>query len=194
MNVEEMQAKFKGKRTLFLPSDIDRPKVDRIGDGILEFNFESGEDIKLLIDSGGGRTVPSFNLADLIMASKARVIGIVIGVCRSSAVTILQACHRRLSFPHSVFLVHSVRQEISFKISQTEKTVRLLVRDRIREGRIHQRNVEEMILRRSNMPRKKLRELMRNGDLFNSDLSAREALKLGLIDEIIDPSIISYIF
>ncbi|MBI4118862.1 MAG: ATP-dependent Clp protease proteolytic subunit [Parcubacteria group bacterium] len=187
MEREERSKKLLERRIIGLGDNINKETVDRICSGIVELNLTSSEEIKLVIDSGGGQIEPALYLFDMIKNSKAPVIGVVIGGCGSSAVSVLQSCCRRLSTPNSRFFLHFVsHNDFSFKLNQSESEVVEVLRVKIKEAQVFQKTTEDILLARTKMTREQLRELMQNGEKYRSKFTPDEALVLGLIDEIVE--------
>lgn len=186
MEIKDREAKLLERRIIGLPYNIDKEIVDKIAGSILELNLKSFDEIKLLIDSGGGKIKPAFKLVDVIRLSKAPVSGIVVGLCGSAAVSVLQACHKRLSTPHSKFFLHFVRSDFTYKAYQTKQVIVRSLMSQLKETICNQRETEDIILARVNITRKGLRKLMHNGERDNTELTADEALALGLVDEIVE--------
>ena len=186
METKEVTAKLLEKRIIGLPHNIDKEIADRVVAGIVELNLKSADEIKLMIDSGGGKVKPAFRLIDLIRLSKAPVSGIVVGMCGSAAILILQVCRKRLSTPHSRFFLHFVRSEFSYKANQTRRDVMRSLAAHLKDTLTFQKDGEDLILSRVKISRNKLRRLMDNGERNGSELTSDEALELGLIDEIVD--------
>ena len=184
MEGTEVWEKLLRKRVVCLSSDIDAEMVGKIGSSIMTLNLESPDEIKMIIDSGGGKIVSSLKLVDFIKISKAPVTAIVIGACSSSAVNVLEACHKRLSMPHSRFFLHfASHNDFGYNAGQSESAIIGILRKEIRGTKMLQRALEDLILAQTNISRGELRRLMRDG---GTRLNAQEALKIGLIDEIVE--------
>lgn len=64
------------------------------------------KEIRMTLTSTGGWLYPAFALYDHIVASKKPVDIIAEGYCMSAAVMILQAGRKRISRPHTSFMIH----------------------------------------------------------------------------------------
>lgn len=69
-------------------------------------NDDQYESLRLTITSWGGDLYCAFALYDQIKASRKPVDVVAAGVCMSAAVMVMQAARRRVSRPHTVFMVH----------------------------------------------------------------------------------------
>ena len=185
--MEKFGAELRGRRILVVSDGINPTMAGRIIDGLLSFNFESTvAEIKLIIDSSGGNVVPALRVFDTIRLSKAPVVGIVHGRCDSVAVSLFQACHRRLTTANSTFFLHFITSDLKFKFHESEKEVL----KRLRAVRVHnhqlQERIEKILSARTGRTIAQLRQLMQKGELEERRIMADEALKLGLVDEVID--------
>ncbi len=133
------------------------------------------ERIVLTIMSPGGWLYDGFALYDHIKASKVPIDSIAEGYCASSALMIMQAGRKRISRPHTSFMVHpsSHRQEESEPYEEFLSIVEQFKRN-------HDLFVR-LTIERSGMDRKAFEKLYDP----RKYLSAEEAKKLGFIDEIL---------
>ena len=113
MDKNEFNAKLASQRIVLLSQEITLKQVDTAKYWLTVLNLESPEPIKLIIDSDGGLAEPSLWIYDAIKLSRAPVIGIVSGRCKSMAVIVLQACTKRFSTPHSCFFLHPIKMRIA---------------------------------------------------------------------------------
>ncbi len=135
-------------------------------------NFKA-EPIRIKFNSPGGWLVAYQTLADVINLSKTKIIGINMGMAYSAAAFLLVACNERLALPKSRMMVHRGSGGIFGTYEQTENS-----------QRNYSAEVNEMIesfIKRTKLTKKELNKRM-NPDMY---LSAKEALKYGLIDRIV---------
>jgi len=164
--------------------DIDDENVNDCISQILEINeldsnvpTEKLEPIKLIINSQGGEVYRGFGLIDCIELSKIPVHITILGQAQSMALPILCVGHHRSMSKRSTLMYHEVSWEIGSdtKLSTHHKEVE--------EGHRLQDMYDSIILERSKIPKKKLDDIkLRKEEWY---ISPKEALKLGLIDEII---------
>jgi ATP-dependent protease ClpP protease subunit len=143
--------------------------------------FNPNGEILILIDSGGGDCNSGFTLADMIR-SHGHVTGLTLGLCDSMAIPVLQACRTRLATPKASFFFHSL---------ETKVTVRNLevyndewVEDRIGELKKEQERYFQYVLGRTN--KHVNRDTIFDWCKKETRIFAEEALKCGLVDQIID--------
>lgn len=184
------------RRTVVLNGRINGDSVDEVIRRLLELQMRSTDRINLLIDSGGGSVPAALQLCDMIeTALTAPVHGIAIGDCASAATFIMLSCKRRLSTPHSRFLIHSGRMnEITLPINQTssEHVEQLLNDVKRTEGivtRFYMKHLTpkawEVGKPSEDGQRQFVQGLIHRGDQhFDSWFTADEALEIGLIQEI----------
>lgn len=129
----------------------------------------------LLIDSPGGL---AYSALGLIREARAQVPLLetrAVGQCASAAVHLLQAGVRRTAYPHAAFFTHSLQQEAQDLSGATvQRVAEQFARDTA--------NWVRVLTERTKKKRAAFWTSFLKEDRF---LSADEALKLGLIDEIL---------
>lgn len=174
------------RRTVILGGEITSEQIERIGNRMMEFQFESEEPITLIINSGGGRTFAALQLCDVIenfLTSPVHCY--VVGECSSAATFILLHCAKRSCTRHSLFVIHSAT--ISGIEIKVDKTTTSNLEALLEETRATQEMVTGMYMKKLNLDREKVEALVARGDQpFNNSLSAEEAKEIGLIEEIIE--------
>lgn len=166
------------KRVLYLEGSTTPNIARQLGKAIIWLNAQDEEKpITLYIDSPGGNADAGLDICDIVRHSRAPITGIVYRQANSMATVILQACTVRNCLPNACLLVHSIRlceaplheleDDFEKAIASTRKV---------------QAAVNKIVQSRTGLSDKKMRELNKKGAI----LSSQEALKLGLIDEIID--------
>ncbi len=159
----------------------DYPEIMDVIDFISPYNLSetslvnfNADPIRIKFNSPGGWLVAYQTLADVINLSKTKIIGINMGMAYSAAAFLLVACHERLALPKSRMMVHRGSGGVFGTYEQTENS-----------HRNYSAEVNEMIdsfIKRTKLTKKELNKRM-NPDMY---LSAKEALKYGLIDRIVD--------
>ncbi len=181
------------RRTIFIRGEIDPGMARTILMQIKVLNFkDSKRPIKILIDSEGGSIEALKTILNSIKASIAPVDGIVVGSALSAAVSILQVCRNRYSLPYSSFLVHNPRSvfgltcmdEDSYMTEGECDNFLKFIAFKIGQIKEFLKNSKELcstlILQRTGMTEEKFKEIE------NIFLTTKEALKLNLIDKIVN--------
>ena len=178
-------------RKLFFSDDINEKSVSKIIQRIIEINEADDHlevvygmygftytppPIELYIDSYGGNIYQGFGIVGAIETSKTLVYTYVTGAAMSAGFLMLLAGDKRFAYPYATILYHQISNwsggELKYLKDTFDETNRL------------QKQMEEFVLRRSNISKSKLKEIYEQKlDWF---MSAEEALELGIIDEIID--------
>jgi ATP-dependent Clp protease protease subunit len=165
-------------RSCLLLEEITEATSALIISQIRAFNAISDEPIHIDIHSVGGEINSSMAIADAIQASKAPIIGTVMGLAASGAFLVLQACDYRLSFPNSFLFYHEPVSEsqVSSKAEQEENT---------KFYKISLNRMNEIIRNRTGMDKSKFSKTFAGKTCLY--FTPEEAIKANLLDEIIAP-------
>jgi len=136
----------------------------------------SKDPITLTITTLGGDIMDGFSIHDLILdlRRKAPIDILASGACMSMGVIILQAARRRLSYPHTHFMLHELQGQNQGDLGE--------LRDRHRHMLAIQKRLNELLSKRTGLSVQKIAKLIERKDCY---INAQEAKQLGLIDEII---------
>lgn len=134
-------------------------------------------DLTFKINSIGGSLHYSFMIYDMIRLYGGNTLGVVIGSAMSGANLILQACNHRAASRGSLLHVHNLMATLSLDIMRDKSEMRITM-EQLEEW---QKETYAIYRRRTKKSIKELREIFKNDEAF----SAKKALKLGFIDEII---------
>lgn len=190
----ELAAKFDfpkiPERNLFLASQVDQDSINKLTKDIIEINENdeyltkyykvhdleyTRKPIKIYLDTYGGNVYQCFGLLSIIECSKTPIHTIVTGCAMSAGFMILICGHKRFGYPLSTPLYHQVATGFRGKIKDMEESL-------IETKRL-QAKIETITLKHTKITKKKLEQIYnRKIDWY---LSADEALKLGIIDEIL---------
>ena len=151
---------------------------------LLQLDYLSDEPIRLLIDTPGGDVAAGFKLHDFIKSLHSPVDGLVVGRADSTGATILQMCRRRLALPMSRIFCHFTRCDITL-IDRDEAFDAEMGHIVVARARRYRNNIESLYVQRTGKTVEEVRRLFYLGETYSLDLSAEEALKEGLIDEIL---------
>lgn len=130
--------------------------------------------VTLRINSGGGSMIEGLAMFDLIRNSEAEVTGIVEGMAASMAGVLLQACDKRVMTANSRLMIHRASAGVAGDADALEAMVSLL--------RQEEEKIVAVYSQRSGKDAEEVKTWMQSG--IDKWMDAKEALKLGLIDEI----------
>ena len=118
-------------RVLILNREINESVIEDYITYILKWNKEDKglsaemrKPIKIYINSLGGCCFNGFNLVNVILASKTKIIGVAFGLTASMGYHIFLACHERIAFIDSVLLQHDGEIAIQNSASKAKDTMR----------------------------------------------------------------------
>lgn len=110
---DELFREYLNERILVFNNEVSDDMVEDIVMYILKWNGEDRDipvekrrKIKLYISSVGGDSFVAQNVVDVIMNSKTPIIGVGLSLVASAAFHIYIACHERVAFKNSIFLMH----------------------------------------------------------------------------------------
>lgn len=131
--------------------------------------------IRLFIDSTGGRVYHMLGLYDVIRNCRTPLHTIALGLAASCAGVLLVAGHKRLAYANSTILIHSVSSVLCGKADE--------LKDDLEETLRLNEIINSIFIERTKITVEQLHDK----DKYKKDwwISAREALQLGIIDEII---------
>jgi|AntRauTorckE6833_2_1112554.scaffolds.fasta_scaffold79602_1 ATP-dependent protease ClpP protease subunit len=173
------------EKGIFPIRDITTASMRELTDWILT-NRPDRKEFTILISSGGGIATPVISFASNIsILSKDVVIhGVACNICNSAAIALLQCCHKRSAIKHTSFMIHHLQSSITIKHYFHEKS-------KIEEMLEYNKNIEDEIVdlqcNRTGISRSDWMKLADAGERDPATLIfTKQALKLGLIDEILD--------
>jgi len=178
------------RRSLYLPEQVNQESMNNLTKSILEINDDDAylrklyaiEDIEYIakpiqiyIDSYGGSVYQCFGLLGVIDKSETPVHTIVTGCAMSCGFMILISGHKRFGYEMSTPLYHQVSTGFRGNVQDMEES--------LEETKRLQKKIEDITLKRTNIPKKKLTQVLKNKvDWY---MTAEEALGLGVIDGIV---------
>ncbi len=177
-SLSRVQADLLKKNIIDLQGDVDGDMVLYVHDALAELIAKGSPNIDVLISSGGGKVLAGLDICDLLRFYKGKKTGIILCYAKSMAAIILQVCDKRLCAKHARVLIHHINGG-SFTLDQlrSKKTMKAIKRGMERD----QAQLYSILAEKTGQSRKKIVKACRK----DRDMSAREALKFGLIDEII---------
>ena len=177
-------------RNLYLPDQVTQKTMNSLTKAIIDINEHDAHikkvysiygakykpsPIKIYIDSYGGQVYQCFGLLGVMDKSKTPIHTIVTGAAMSCGFMILISGHKRFGYSLSTPLYHQVSTGFYGKIQDMEES--------LKETKRLQKKIEEITLDRTRITEKELKKILRKK--IDWYMNAEEALKLGVIDEII---------
>ena len=192
--IEYFDAKFdppaRNDRNYFFSFQVTQDSIKNLTERIIKVNEEDDyyekffklhnlsyerKPLKVYIDSLGGTIYFCFGLLSIMDKSKTPIHTIVTGSAMSCGFLILIHGHKRFGYELSTPLYHQVSSNISGKIADIE--------EEYFESKRLQNKIEELTIRKTKITKVKLKEIYeKKKDWF---MTANEAKKLGVIDEIL---------
>lgn len=164
-------------RIIYLYDEITDESVFYVIHALRKMETKQGG-IIIQLNSPGGYDSAAYSLYDSICLCMNSIRIDVIGSCHSHALTILQAADIRRATTNSDFLIHSGFAGNDENVKQHEV---IELADNLKKSNSR---YNEIVAGRSKFSVQKVEELCMHESYFN----AQEALKFGLIDEIIQPN------
>jgi ATP-dependent Clp protease protease subunit len=174
------------ERTLYLFDTIDKSSVKTIVESILKINKYDDEldkkekdfkrnPIELIINSKGGIVYDGLSLINVIDISKTAVHTYVYGLAASMGLLIAVSGHKRFSGNLSTFMYHSISNNMGGHLEY--------LKNRLDETQRLQNIYDQYLLSKTKFVMDDLKNVQEcQRDWY---ISPEEALKLGIIDEII---------
>lgn len=167
------------RNILVIDGGIDSEMFNYIKDCLRYLISKDSPDIEVRITSNGGRVDRGLDIYDAICLYPGKKTGIVLGLAASMGAIILQACDVRKITPHARILIHYVsRGDMSLSVL-TDKDKLDEVIQKMKQS---QKYLEEILVEKTG----KDLEVIQAECLKDTEMTASEALKFGIVDEIID--------
>jgi ATP-dependent Clp protease, protease subunit len=177
-------------RTLYLAAQVNQKSMNDLTKAIISINEHDRlleklypaynveykvAPIEIYIDSYGGSVYQCFGLLGVMNKSITPIHTIATGAAMSCGFMILISGHKRFGYTHSTPLYHQVSAGSWGKVKDLEEN--------LDQTKKLQKKIEEITLERTNISKKRLKEVLKNKvDWF---MTAEEALTLGVIDGIL---------
>ena len=178
------------ERNIYFTRQVDQSSIGDLTKQIIEINEDdkhlrklydvygidyTPKPIKIYIDSYGGAVYQCFGLLSVMERSKTPIHTIVTGCAMSCGFLIAIAGHRRIGYEKSTYLYHQVSGGVRGTVKDME--------DEVIEAKRLQKMIEEHTLEHTKISKDKLQSVYdTKHDWF---LDSKQALKLGVIDEIL---------
>lgn len=176
--LDDVQKGLLDQNIIAIGGDIDGDTALYIREALLRLIAKGSPAIKIFITSAGGSVDLGLDIYDALRNYSGETTGVVQGYARSIAVVILQGCKKKVAMCHSRFLVHhiSMIKEISLDILRDSEKV-AQIRDDLEKS---QAMIYEILSNTTKQPLDKIKDECAK----NREMTAMEAKKFGLIDEI----------
>lgn len=163
-------------RSIILSGEINKDSADKVIRDLLVLDSESGEPVKIYINSPGGDVDAGYAIYDMIRFVSCPVTLIGTGLVASAAALILLAvpAERRVGLPNSSYLIHQPLSKM--RGNATEIEIHALQLEKIKE------KINKVI---SGATGKSLEQVEKDTDRDHW-LNAQEALEYGLISRIVE--------
>lgn len=160
-------------RIIFITGEIDINLSNIVIGQLLYLDKESNEDIFVYINSPGGEITSGMAIYDTFNYIKSTVITIGIGICASMGAFLLACGNKRYALENTEIMIHEPSSEVGGIASNIK-----LQSDRILKKR---KLITSILAKKTKKNYKQILHDTKN-DYY---MSAKEALKYGIIDEII---------
>ena len=186
-DIETLRNFYMARNCVFL-AKIDRESTGEVIADLARVALTNPEHIDLVICSSGGVTDMGFAIAQFIEYElRIPVHARVFGMCHSAATYPLLSCKKRVGNELSTFVIH--RQTTSIEIDYSNNCAEVVAGWQAENEATHKRQLRFY----SRKLKKSVREvellLNRGSAPTNNELSAKEALELGLLTEVVPLSI-----
>lgn len=159
-------------------SSIDDETYTYVRDAVMYLKAAGCPPVEVSISSGGGSVGAGLAIYDILRLYPGQTTGIVYGQSCSMASVVLQACKTRMCAKHAHVLVHEVRAEtVPVSLFNSTKKKDLLVAGL----QTSQDNIYRILSERTGKSLTQISRLCKKDQY----LTAEEALKFGLIDQIV---------
>lgn len=179
-----MMGHLHAHRRVLISGGLNKKTLRKTSLELVKLDYQSSEPILIILESDGGDVVATQQFADVISMINSPIDVIGMGDCCSMAVDLIQMCRTRMLLPSARILVHYIRNSqpwIGDDPDRLEIDVKYFM-DLLRENREQRFALYE---KRTGLSREKLIEIFRHGEIHDACFSAKQALELGLIDEIV---------
>lgn len=173
----DIYSRLLNERIIFLGEEVNEHTANIVVAQLLHLAYEdSKKDIKLYINSPGGTVYDGLAIYDTIQYIKPDVMTIGIGLQASMGSFLLSSGTKgkRFALPNSRIMIHQPSSGTQGKISDQEIT--------LREGIYLKQRLNEILAKNTGQKLAKIEKDM-DRDFW---MSAEEAVKYGLIDEVIE--------
>jgi len=157
---------------------VDFASSRKVIKNLLFLDEKNDDDIKLYWSSPGGDWDRGMAIYDVITGLRSNVTMVGFGMVRSMGTIIMQACHRRILSPNCSYMIHDGFEALSGTPKHVERWAKYCAETR--------EMMYDIYLERIRVKHPKFKkETLSNMCTIDTILSGKEAIDLGLADEII---------
>ena len=165
------------RRSVELFGEVDLSQFERIFKNLHSLD-SANQEINIIINSPGGCVVQGKAIYQAIKGCDSHVTGIVYGEAVSAASFIIQACDHRIMTPTSYMMIHYGSEQLfEDHPNNIDSAYKAMTRDRDWMEKIYLSRIRE---KHPDCTLQKMRSMLK----FDTYMSPKEALDIGLIDEI----------
>jgi len=160
--------------------EVDGDMALHVEEALFRLTARGSPDVTIMISSPGGRTDYGLDIYDGLRLYAGKLHGIVCGNAASMGAIILQACHKRSATPNANILIHHISSSnVSLDVIDDPR--------RFEEFRENMRNAQQRLYEILAARTKHPVQLIKGTCSKNEMMTAQEAKKFGLIDDILSP-------
>jgi len=190
MSIDQIKLETPTERNLYFNKQVDQASIGKLTEQIIEINNHDRKleklydiydiqytpnPINIYIDSYGGRVYQCFGLLSVIDCSVTPIHTYVTGAAMSAGFLMLICGHKRFAYALSTPLYHQASKSFYGTAKDMEEDFMEIKR--------LQTKMEDIVMKRTKITREKLTEIYeKKTDWY---MSATQALRLGVVDEII---------
>lgn len=178
MNKEFRELLDLEKPQIILNGDVNRAMYNYVGEALILLHIKKCPPVDIILDTGGGETIPGLDIYDLVRLYPGPTKGIVFNRAASMGAVILQACKERCCARHAIILIHHVSKS-SVSLDEIEHHTKLKkLKEQLRRP---QKRLYTILCDRTGKSEKEIARVCR----LDKEMDSEEAKTFGLIDEIL---------
>ena len=166
--------------TIDLTGKVNLKMVDYCREAMIRLVSEGSPPCHILINSSGGNVKFGLDIFDLISHYPSQTTGVILNYSYSMAAIILQACQKRLITKNSYLLIHNPSPENPSWNQIFDPKEHRRLKKILKEV---QAKIIEILMERTGQSEEKIIAALDEG----KEMTALEALRFGLVDEISQP-------
>ncbi|HPN54405.1 MAG TPA: ATP-dependent Clp protease proteolytic subunit [Candidatus Moranbacteria bacterium] len=178
MSLNDVNAGLLKKRIIEISGDTEENMENYVHECLRTLKSEGNPDVTIEIKSNGGRVDIGLNIFDMLRLYSGKKTGKVVGFARSMAAVILQACDKRLCAKHAKIMIHHIsRGSVSLDVMRDKKKMK----ETLAATEESQDFIYDVLCKSTKHDKSTIKKVCAE----DRDMTAKEALRFGLIDKII---------